>query len=58
MKLSTFAIALGPLALLLAVVTFINPVWLKDFGLAECLFIGAAFGILAVAAARIVEPRD
>lgn len=57
MKLSTCAIVLGPIALVFAVLTVINPTWIKEFSLLQCLVIGAVVGSFGAAVAMIFEPK-
>lgn len=58
MKISTFAIAVGPALILLAAKTVIEPMWLRDYSFFAVLAIGTAIGVFGGIAARIVEPRD
>jgi hypothetical protein len=57
MKLSTLTIAFGPIALILALKFAIEPAWLKETSLLDCLGLGAVMGAFGGIAARILE-RD
>lgn len=58
MKLSTAAIAFCPPGFALIAMFLLEPTWLNDWSWPACIALGAAFGIVAKAAARIVEPED
>jgi hypothetical protein len=57
MKFTTFLLAFGPAILILGLKFFIEPTWLNDWSVWDCLLMGIITGVSGGVAARIIQPK-